>query len=503
MDDLPIPSETELSRLQKPLEIFRARPRRHRLHPQERLLLAIVSIQLVFLPWALGGMYLWSHLVSLALAVGGVAVALTPRDYTEEQTGQGDFRLVMWPKLVKFPVFWLGLVFLAYIVCQALNPAWQFRQNERGQWWMQSIDHCQWLPAGVSVPIERGGPWRRLLVYAAVWLSVCTLWIGVTRRRTLQILFTVIAANGVALAVFGLGQRLLGNGKIFGFFSYRDAAFFSSFIYKNHAGAFLNLTLFVSCGIAGWFYLRGLRRLEKSNPAGIFVFFATFIAVNVVISYSRGATMVMLMFLAGAIVGFVYQQWNSPSGLRRPIVMIALVVFFGYFLRTGLEALNAGPAWTRFASAFSSEDLSRQSRALATTASMEMLRDNWLTGRGAGSYVFLFPSYQQNYPDLWSPNGTRRLWEHAHNDLVEYPIELGVLGLLFPLGAAFYFVARLLRGYFWYNPLSTCVVFGLMLTVGHARFDFVFQNPAILLTFWVMLVAATQFNEFEEASGKG
>jgi hypothetical protein len=86
---------------------------------------------------------------------------------------------------------------------------------------------------------------------------------------------------------------------------------------------------------------------------------------------------------------------------------------------------------------------------------------------------------------------------------VEFPIELGLLGLLPLLGAVIYFSARLLRSYVWYNPLSTCVVFGLMLTIGHARYDFVFQNPAILLTFWLLLVAATQFNELEEATGRG
>ena len=503
MDHTADPSEAELSRLQKPLEMFRARTRRLRIHPQEKLLLAIISVQLVVLPWALGGMYLWTHWISLAVAALGFTVALIPRDYTEDHTGQGSFRLVMWPKLVNFPVFWLGLVFLAYVVCQGLNPSWQFVQNERGVWWMHRIAHCEWLPAGVRVPIERGGPWRRLLVYTAVWLSVCALWIGVTRRRSLQVLFMVIAANGMALALLGLFQRLLGNGKIFWFFNSPNGSFFSSFIYKNHAGAFLNLTLFVSCGVAGWYYLRGLRRLEKSNPAGIFVFFTTFIAINVLISFSRGATMVMLLFLAGAIAGFGYQQLTAPSGLRRPIVLITLIIFFGYFLKTGLDALNTGPAWTQFARAFSSEDLSAKSRALATTASMEMLRDDWLTGCGAGSYVFLFLNYQQHYPDLWKHDGVLPLWEHAHNDLVEFPIELGVLGLLPLLGAALYFGVRLLRSFFWYNPLSTCIVFGLGLTLGHARYDFVFQNPAVLLTFCLMLVAATQFNEFEEATGKG
>jgi len=241
----------------------------------------------------------------------------------------------------------------------------------------------------------------------------------------------------------------------------------------------------------GKYFKRGNSRLERADYEGAVADFDK--VIEEAPSFAE----------AYRLRGFVYQQLTAPSGLRRPIVLIALILFFGFFLKTGLEALNTGPAWTRFAHAFSSEDLSAKSRALATTASMEMLRDNWLTGRGAGSYVFLFTSYQQRYPDLWAPGGERLLWEHAHNDLVEFPIEFGLLGLLPLLVAALYFVGRLVRSYFWYNPLSTCVVFGLLLTMVHARYDFVFQNPAILLTFWLMLVAATQFNEFEEATGRG
>ncbi|MBI5381491.1 MAG: O-antigen ligase family protein [Opitutae bacterium] len=492
--------DNELARRQRPLEMFRARTRRLSIHPREQLLLILVSVHLIFLPWALGTMHLWSQWTSLGLAVLSMMVALIPRMYTEDHTGETSFRLVMWPKLVHFPIFWLGLAFLLYVVCQALNPAWTYVQNERGVWWMQGIDHKGWLPSGVSVPMAKGGPWARLIVFLSVWLTVCALWVGVTRRRTLQILFTVIAANGVALALFGLMQRLLGNGKIFWFYESSNPSFFSSFIYKNHAGAYLNLTLAVTCGLAGWYYLRGLRRLEKSNPAGIFTFFATFIAVNVLISYSRGATMVMLLFLTGAIAGFLYQQITSPNSLRRPIIMISLVIFFGYFLKTGLEALNTGEAWSRFSQAFSSEDVSGKARTKVTSASLEMLGDHWVKGTGAGSYVFLFTTYQFRHAELL-PN--QILWEYAHNDIVQYPIEFGLLGMLLPLAAAIFLVMRLVRNFFWDNPLSICLLFGLGLTMGHAWFEFVFQNPAILLTACVLLATCVQFNDFEETATKG
>ena len=85
--------------------------------------------------------------------------------------------------------------------------------------------------------------------------------------------------NGLALAVFGLVQRLLSNGKMFWRWESPNPSFFSSFIYKNHAGAYLDLALAVTCALAAWYYLRGVRRLEKSNPAGVFVFFAICVGV--------------------------------------------------------------------------------------------------------------------------------------------------------------------------------------------------------------------------------
>jgi hypothetical protein len=51
------------------------------LHPQERWFLAIVLVQLVFLPWAFGTMHVWSQVTALGLSAMGFAVALWPRIY--------------------------------------------------------------------------------------------------------------------------------------------------------------------------------------------------------------------------------------------------------------------------------------------------------------------------------------------------------------------------------------------------------------------------------------
>ena len=166
------------------LEHFRTRAPRQRIHPTEKFLLYVISAQLVFLPWALGGMLEWVQWVSFGLSVLGFGVSLFPRDYNEVGPGQAPFRLYTWPKLARFPIFWLGLALLGYITVQGLNPAWVYVTDGKG-WWMQAMPHRDWLPSGVDVPFGRWGPWRMLMIYASVLMTVCAVWIGFTRRRSL------------------------------------------------------------------------------------------------------------------------------------------------------------------------------------------------------------------------------------------------------------------------------------------------------------------------------
>jgi hypothetical protein len=495
-------SPSDFSELQRPLEQFRANTKRPKLHPREILLLWIVSAHLVFLPWALGTMHPWSQWTSLGFAVAGFACSLLPRSYEEEQNGGKSFRLLMWPRLLKFPVFWIGLAFLGYVGVQGLNPAWTYQQDGKN-WWMKAIPHISWLPTGVEVSFERWGPWRMVVIYGSILLTVCSIWVGFTRRRALQTLFIVIATNGVALAVFGLAQRLFGNGKIFWFRDSPNPSFFASFIYKNHAGAYLVLALAVTCGLAAWYYLRGLRRLEKSNPAGLFVFFATGISIAILISYARGATVTMLVFLSLCVVVFIGHQITMKNSARKPIVALALLIILGLFLKTGMEGFNSREAWTRLKLGMTRGDGSLEAREWATTAAVDMLKDNWKGGIGAGSFRFLFPTYQHRDPRLVTISGRKVFWEHAHNDIVQTPIELGLTGMVLVLSMAGSVLIALIRRRFWENPLSGCTVLGIGLIAIYSWWDFPFQCPAILLTWCVLGVSVSLWARFEESHARG
>mgnify|MGYP003353630805 FL=1 len=118
------------------------------------------------------------------------------------------------------------------------------------------------------------------LVFGSAWLTACAVWTGFTRRRTLQILVGALAANGVLLAVLGVTQRMTHTNLIYWNFDFPGAMTFASFVYKNHGAEYLLLALAAACGLAAWFYFRGLRRMEKSNPSGVLAFAATFVAIT-------------------------------------------------------------------------------------------------------------------------------------------------------------------------------------------------------------------------------
>jgi len=488
---------------QQQLASFRAKTKRLAIHPLEKAALWVITAHLIFLPWALGTMHPWSQVISCGLSVIGFMLALIPRNYTEEHTGSAPFRLLMYPKLLRFPIFWTGLLLLGLVVCQALNPAWEYRSDGR-VFWMQAVPHHDWLPQGVTAPFEKWNQWRMLVIYSSALLTACSLWVAFTRRRTVQYFLTTLAFNGLLLALLGITQRVLNTGKIFGLLDFPGAVPFATFVYKNHGAEYLNLVLAVTCGLAGWYYLRGIRRMEKSNPSGVLAFFATCIAVGIVTSYARGATLIMMVFLFSAIAAFIIHQIRLPREARHPVVMVMLILVFGYFLKTGFEAVRAGQAWDRMEEGLARKDTSLESRERATKASMEMLEEHWKTGVGAGSFRFLFPIYQHHYPALirW-PNGRPMYWEHAHNDVVQLPIELGAAGMVLVVVASAFWGISLLRGYFWQNPLSACIVLGLFLLVVHSWWDFPFQCSAILITWSSLWPIATMWARFEESGARG
>ena len=478
-------------------ERFRPQSRQLDLHPKEKWTLFWVTLHLCFLPWALGTMHLWSQCVSLALAVVGFVVAAQPRNYTDRQTGTGAVRVRPLQRLWRFPLFWVGLLVLVYIIVQGLNPAWQYRSNA-SYWWIEPIEHLSWLPHGMKVPFATAGPWRALLINTSLWLTLCTVWIGLMRRLSFRLLFTFLVANGVLLAGLGLAQQLTHATGIFWSLKVNSQSFVASFIYRNHAGAYLNLVLAIAAGLAWWYHTRAHRHLAKSSPAGVFTFGAVAIGVMVLFSLSRGATITMITFLILAGGAFAWSQVRQPDHQRGRIILLGLLVLLGGFVAVGFYALKAENVWQRFEGLIVDPIASTSDRIQAHTAATEMLAQHPVLGWGAGCFRFGFPGYCYRHPEIYySGPSHRKLWEHAHNDLLEYPIEYGFVGATIIAAGLAWLCWHLIRRRFWANPLAMLATLGAGLTFAHAWGDFVFQNPAVLFTWSITVLAAGRWAELD------
>jgi hypothetical protein len=374
--------------------------------------------------------------------------------------------------------------------------------SDSASWWLVPVSHIPWLPTGVDAPFFRSNPWRALIIDASLWLLVCSVWAGFLRRRSWRALFSLVAGNGVLVAALGFLEQLSGSDRIFWSYLPSNPSFAASFIYRNHAGAYFNLVVSIAAGLAWWHSRRAKRGLEGPGPTVIFTFFAFVAGVMVVFSFSRASIGLLLAFitLMGGSLGIRLFGRRGLMGKRAEF--LALLLPFAAGLGVILVAVRTQTVWERFADLAADPASPDRSRVLVRQATDEMGGDRRLFGWGAGCFRYGFPLYAQKYPEIYYSGAEgRRYWEHAHDDLLEFPVELGVAGML-PLAAMLgWGIWLLVRHRFWRHPFSLCAVFGGLLLVLHAWVDFVFQNPAVLLTWGVLMIGAIRWAELEAPVG--
>jgi len=450
----------------------------------------------------MGTMHAWSQVTSLVLALIGFVVAALPRDYTAEHTDGPSFRLHPWSRLSRFPIFWLGLALLAYIAVQGFNPSWVWERNET-HWWLRRVNDIAWLPTSIDTPWERFNLWRQFIIYASAWLVACSLWIGLTRRRSLQALLTSVVFNGLAIAAIGFAQRVTGTEFVFDFFrSNPQPSSFGSFIYKNHAGAYLALAAMVACALALWHADRGQRAMRKSTPAALFGLGAVTLFGTVFFTFSRGASLVIVgTLLLFGVWYFLRRRFAGPGATAaNPAVSVAVAVVFLGTLGWTARQLD----YSRIVRGFDplireqTKDGSIRSRLLAHEAARQLLAEHGLRGIGAGGFSYLFPVYARKYPEVHGDG--RFFWEHAHNDWLQTPIEVGAIGSVLILIGGGWIAMFLLRRRSLWHSLVVPILIGCAQTLGHAWLDFPFQCPAVLCTHAFLLLTAARWVDLEAQS---
>jgi O-antigen ligase len=121
--------------------------------------------------------------------------------------------------------------------------------------------------------------------------------------------------------------------------------------------------------------------------------------------------------------------------------------------------------------------------------------DHWQRGVGVGGFRYLYPEYIKHKPLIYERGAF--FWEHAHNDWLQIPIELGLVGVLLLAAGAGWLGWAWFRAGGWRHPLALMVALGAGQVMLHAVMDFPFQNPAILVTWWALLVMSLRWLELD------
>jgi len=437
--------------------------------------------------------------MSVVIAATGFVVALRPRLYNGELAGGKEaFGLRMWPRLVRFPIFWIGLALLAYVLTQGLNPGWRYIKLF-SRWWVVSRRNISWLPTSIEGPFAESNAWRQLIVYSSAWLSVCGIWVGLTRRRSLRILLGVVVGNALLLGgLLGL-QRFTDDHRIpWPLTAWTPNELTASFIYENHTGAYLALAVFCAIALATWHLDHGSRSLAKSTPAGVLALGALFLAGAVIFTLSRGAVLSMSVTLAIFGVWFFLRRKFLPEAPgANPALSNAMFAVFALFIVVAVHYLNFSEIYGRWDTMITqkAQETSVHARLLARAAAVDMLKEQGIRGVGAGGFRYLFPRYVSRYPEIFDHGNL--YWQHAHCDWLEIPIELGVAGdLLIVAGAGWGLIWFGRRRTLW-NALVVPLLLGCLQTLIHAGFDFPFQCPAILTTWCVLVAVGGKWIELE------
>lgn len=476
--------------------------RRRTISQREHWLAVTLALAVCIPPWLLGGMRWWQQLIFLGLALVPFVLSLIP-----DATCGSKERFI---RLIKFPIFWLGLIFLAYIAIGALNHSWEYTLTDFGKKWrmerVHSTKYIHWLPNGVEAPFVNMNPWRVVILYLTGLLLVCAAWVGLTRKRSVFLILGIIAANAFLLALLGILQKLGSTELIYWTYEPANPRFFSTFHYRNHCGAYLYLGLAASLSAAFYHWRRMRDEALTSSPAPMFLFCALVIMGALLFASSRGGILFGGFVCGVALLTFIFTAFtHGKQGLVTIGVLSIVIAACGYFawpvmqralpeIKERLEATEEGLTQMKGSTQF------ERQRQQMTKVTLEMWRERTWLGWGAGSYRFMFPKFQVKYPELyyfnWNPDKMKsrpnyklrhQSINYPHNDWVQSLAEYGIVGSA---------ILVMILGYWFVQPLRYLLALsaevlvlyaGAVAIVVHSFVDFLTWNPPVLFLFVTLL----------------
>lgn len=384
----------------------------------------LVLLALIYVPLALGCTQPWA-ILALELILGS-AIATWFLDCVTHRS---------WPKI---PVWcWMCVVCI-------LMQGWVMVLNPHGLYEAST---------GRVLPLSSG--WLSLVPGAVDRTTACESMLRVSvilgafglacdlgRESLWRLRFwSAMVMTGVAVVLLGLLQKAGVTDIAVRHMERHQGIAFGTFNYHGNAGAFINIVLPLSAGLA-------LLWTKNSPPRThqIVAWVLPLIClVGAMVNVSRAAqaiAVIMLVVLVPVAVWLCNSHTTTPfwNKLRTntgyPLVSVAVLIctflLGGVLLRSG----GAAKRWADLPHMISRRD--QNARAILARVTTPMAAEAGLWGSGPGSFKLLLPQSPHMVRELYpkwivtkhTPGERVSIWSHAHNDYVQTVIEWGWLGSL-------------------------------------------------------------------------
>jgi O-antigen ligase/tetratricopeptide (TPR) repeat protein len=331
--------------------------------------------------------------------------------------------------------------------------------------------------AGSMISLCPGATRKEMIRLLAVLLVFVVVRNNIASVSSARRLAVAAVANGALLSLFALMQFFSSPHNTL-YWTYPSLGnVFGPFICRNHFPYYINLCVGLGVGlligqrrrsIAWW---RSARRLLR-EPRNLWIGSALALMLTATaVSLSRGG---LLALAGGAAVCVLLKLAQPGRSLRLGSLLVILAGAVGMALWFGTDAIETRLATLTEGKAFQESRLPLWSRVLPAVEAFPL----W--GTGFGTFRYLEPLYRTSGADAGL------VFDHAHNDYLEFLIEGGIPGLALCLAAialVYWYGCRALtarrdeagRG------LALGALLGLTTLVIHSLGDFGTHVPAITL----------------------
>ncbi|TDG12899.1 O-antigen ligase domain-containing protein [Seongchinamella unica] len=420
-------------------------------------------------PWAAG---LLVVLVS-CLLLGWLLLFLAGRT----SIGANAWHYGRWPLallvLVQCWVLLQGLPLPRPVVAM-LSPeafAWHLREG----WLSLSLD-----PTATRFYLLQG-----CALTAAFFLTIALI----NSQRRLRLLLQVLVFSGTFQAAYGAFMVL--SGLEYGFLVEKYAGqgvATGTFVNRNHLAGYLVMCLAAGIGLLlsqlavtggeNWKQrLERWLRLLLSAKIRLRIYLAVMV-IALVLTRSRMGN--VAFFTSLAFAGTLYMVASGRFSSR-------VLAFLGSLLVVDMFILGRWFGFDQLVQRLEQTNPETEGRVWSNAYTWDYLQHFPLTGSGGGSYYGVFPNFQ--------PADLPGFYDHAHNDYLEFAVELGLPAAAALLAVVILCAVQALRALRTRRtPLLRGAAFAVLMTIAwaaiHSTADFNLQIPANALTFVIILAMA-------------